>query len=149
VNSLCHKCGHKPSYKNPACDNCSALKGDAMTEFQTTKIGDRWFLVHSEGLIPVDLVTEITARSDMKFYAQTAENEHDLFELVPVKLPATQPQFTQYDHESGLAAHIRFMNSLSPEQRAALDQSCLTGGKNVVSWAWDQVDPTGILRNEK
>jgi hypothetical protein len=67
-----------------------------MTEFQTTKIGDRWFLVFEECLLPVDAV-ELIRHAD---WCEDKSKRCVLFydtqqDLTPVKLPSSQPQFTQ------------------------------------------------------
>jgi hypothetical protein len=70
-----------------------------LTEFQTTKIGDRWFLVFKEGMIPVDSVKEMGFTEDIQrlttkdgsIRIETLDNEYF---VAPVK--PSQPQTVRW-----------------------------------------------------
>jgi hypothetical protein len=62
-----------------------------MTEFQTTKIGDRWFLVFNEGIVPVDQIASIAFVTD-RVSVKTLDGSYNLW--TPVK-PSQQIAGTQ------------------------------------------------------
>jgi hypothetical protein len=76
-----------------------------MTEFQTTKIGDRWFLVFEEGMIPVDSVKEMGFTGDVqrlttKDGSVRIETQDNEYFVTPVK-PKLLHDFGEFSNVAG------------------------------------------------